>query len=137
VGIKLVFASKSLDEKNWVMDFGGLAAFKSWARYTFDHTLLVAIDDPQLELFKSMASLGLNDRGGVCDLRVVKNVGCEAFAEMAFEEMNKILVAYQLGNTYTSPTGETFSARYLLNLSVELQSAEVYEHAGNSAIYTA
>ena len=76
IGIRLVFESDTLDDRNWVMDFGGLKAFKEWAEYMFDHTLVVAQDDPHFDLFRDMATLGLQDRGGVCDLRVVEAVGC-------------------------------------------------------------
>ena len=31
IGIKLMFESETLDDRNWVMDFGGLKAFKEWA----------------------------------------------------------------------------------------------------------
>ena len=41
-----MFESDTLDDRNWVMDFGGLKAFKDWAEYMFDHTLVVAQDDP-------------------------------------------------------------------------------------------
>jgi 6-pyruvoyl-tetrahydropterin synthase len=30
IGIKLIFESETLDDRNWVMDFGGLKAFKEW-----------------------------------------------------------------------------------------------------------
>jgi 6-pyruvoyltetrahydropterin/6-carboxytetrahydropterin synthase len=38
IGIKLIFESETLDSRNWVMDFGGLKAFKEWADWQFDHT---------------------------------------------------------------------------------------------------
>ena len=77
IGIRLVFESDTLDDRNWVMDFGGLKAFKEWAEYMFDHTLVVAQDDPHRDMFEKMASLGLQDKGGVCDVRIVEGVGCE------------------------------------------------------------
>lgn len=126
IGIKLIFESETLDAMNWVMDFGGLKKFKDWADHMFDHTLVVADDDPQLELFKQMASLGLQDRGGVCDLRIVPAVGCEKFAELVYNKMTEIL-----DNAKEFPD----SSRYPINPMVRLKSVEVFEHAGNSAIY--
>lgn len=126
IGIKLIFESETLDDKNWVMDFGGLKQFKSWADYMFDHTLIIAEDDPQLELFKQMALLGLQDQGGVCDLRIVQGVGCEKFAELAYNKMNEIL------NTLKEFPDES---RYPINPELRLKSVEVFEHAGNSAVY--
>src|SRR5210317_1365316 len=76
IGIKLIFSSKTLDDRNWVMDFGGLKAFKDWAEYMFDHTLIVAEDDPLLKTFEELDQIagGYSDLG-VCDLRVVPAVG--------------------------------------------------------------
>lgn len=140
IGIKLIFESETLDDRNWVMDFGGLKAFKEWSEFMFDHTLIVAKDDPHLEKFKALAELGLNDVGGICNLRVVEAVGCEKFAELAYMAMNTILKAYQNGQkfSWTLPDGkssEYYSARYPVKQSVRLKSVEVFEHAGNSAIY--
>jgi len=135
MGIRLVFESSTLDDKNWVMDFGGLTAFKEWSEWQFDHTLIVARDDPHLKMFKQMAQLGPQDQGGVCDLRIVEAVGCEKFSELAYRTMNEILQAYQEGRGWTHPDGRVFEARYPVGQGVRLRSAEVFEHAGNSAIY--
>lgn len=127
IGIKLIFECDTLDERNWVMDFGGLKQFKQWAEYMFDHTLVVAEDDPELELFKNMAKIGKIDSDSVtaiCDLRVVPAVGCERFAEMAYIKMQEILDA-------------SIAAGTALNHTVKVKSVEVFEHAGNSAIYEA
>lgn len=134
IGIKLIFESETLDDRNWVMDFGGLKAFKEWSEWMFDHTLVVAEDDPHLEKFKALAGLGLNDRGGICDLRIVSATGCEKFAELAYTVMNQILTAYQAGKPITLVNKE-YSARYPVGKGVKLKSVEVFEHAGNSAIY--
>lgn len=135
IGIKLIFESETLDDRNWVMDFGGLKAFKEWSEYTFDHTLVIAQDDPHLEMFKQMAALGLQDKGGVCDIRIVEAVGCEKFSELAYKEMSKILSTFQNGGEYTLPNGKSFKARYPVGQGVKLRSVEVFEHAGNSALY--
>ena len=138
IGIRLMFESETLDDRNWVMDFGGLKAFKDWAEYMFDHTLVVAEDDPHLTMFQDMAKLGLQAEGGVCDLRVVPAVGCEKFAELAYSEMSKILHCFQTRQPYRLTKGttvETFEPRYPVGQGVRLRSVEVFEHAGNSAIY--
>lgn len=125
IGVRLVFECDTLDERNWVMDFGGLKQFKQWAEYMFDHTLVVAEDDPQLPLFKQMAEIGKIDAESVtavCDLRIVPAVGCERFAEMAYMKMQEIL-------------DESIADGTALNPTVRVKSVEVFEHAGNSAIY--
>lgn len=135
IGIRLVFESETLDDRNWVMDFGGLKAFKEWSEYMFDHTLVVAADDPHRKMFEILANFGLQDQGGVCDLRIVEAVGCEKFSELAYNEMQKILNLFQAGQEYQLPTGKSFTARYPVGSGVKLRSVEVFEHAGNSAIY--
>lgn len=134
IGIKLIFESETLDDRNWVMDFGGLKAFKEWSEWMFDHTLIIAEDDPHIEKFKALADLGLNDVGGICDLRIVPGVGCEKFAELAYIMMNTILLRFQSGG-YIFINDKQYSARYPVGKGVRLKSVEVFEHAGNSAIY--
>lgn len=139
IGIKLIFESETLDDRNWVFDFGGLKAFKDWSEHTFDHTLVVAEDDPCLETFKQLAALGLQDQGGICDLRIVPAVGCEKFAELAYCTMSDILESYQNGSTWEFTDARDnvhrYGSRYPVGQGVRLRSAEVFEHAGNSAIY--
>lgn len=122
IGVRIIFECDNLDDRNWVMDFGGLKKFKEWLEYMFDHTLVVASDDPYLQKFQDLAALGLQDRGGVCDLRIVPGVGCERFAEMAYNKLADMLNEWRKDGT-------------LLNKTVRVKSVEVFEHAGNSAIY--
>jgi 6-pyruvoyltetrahydropterin/6-carboxytetrahydropterin synthase len=96
------------------MDFGGLKEFKTWADWMFDHTLIIARDDPE---FDTLSALD----GKLAELRVVDGVGCEMFAKMCFEKLDDMLTK-----------GET---RYPINPSVRIKSAEVFEHGANSAIY--
>jgi len=149
IGIKLIFESETLDDRNWVMDFGGLKAFKEWSEWLFDHTLVVAHDDPFLHEFQRLAHLGTvapsgtgevtkikpHERGAICDLRIVEGVGCEKFAEIAYKSMQEILEAYQEGRGWTHPDGRVFEARYPTGKGVKLRSVEVFEHAANSAVY--
>lgn len=123
IGIKLTFECDTLDERNWVMDFGGLKDFKKWAENMFDHTMLVAEDDPHLPAFVELNNIsGGYDDNGVVDLRIVPAVGCEQFAFMAYNEMNAILKRLR-------------EEEKLLNPSVRIKSVEVFEHGANSAVY--
>jgi 6-pyruvoyltetrahydropterin/6-carboxytetrahydropterin synthase len=90
----------------------------------FDHTLLVAEDDPHLEYFKEMANIGSigNPMSALVDLRVVPAVGCERFAQLAYDKLSEILI-------------QQFYDGVLLNESVTVKSVEVFEHGANSAIY--
>jgi len=115
IGIKLIFECDTLDERNWVMDFGGLTEFKAWTEHMFDHTLCVAEDDPEFQ------TLMLLD-GNIADIRVVPAVGCERFAEMCYNKMSEIL-------------NQQIAEGTALNKTVRVKSAEVFEHGANSAIY--
>jgi len=80
-----------LDHRNWVWDFGGMKRAKNlidgmqpkeWMEYMFDHTVVVAEDDPDMQNFKDM-----HDRG-VIQLRVIEAVGAEKFAEFLYHKLN-------------------------------------------------
>lgn len=106
----------------------------------FDHTLVIGADDPHLEKFQALASLGLNDVGGVCDIRVVEAVGCEKFSELAYTTMQDILSTFQRGEGWElrdqqGKVLKTFGARYPVGAGVRLRSVEVFEHNANSAVY--
>ena len=132
IGIKLIFECDTLDDKNWCMDFGGLKEFKAWADGMFDHTLVVAEDDPMLDFFKHMNEIVdieskdhlsklPHERGALCDLRIVPGVGCEMFAKMAYDKMADLLASGGM--------------RYPINPTVRVKSVEVFEHGANSATY--
>jgi 6-pyruvoyltetrahydropterin/6-carboxytetrahydropterin synthase len=112
LAIRLEFEADELDERNWVVDFGSLKSFKRWLEDTFDHTLLVARDDPERGLLLTLGTLG------VAHVVLVERVGCEAFAQLIYEAAERWL----LENDY-SPR-------------VRMASVEVREHGANSAIYS-
>ena len=111
LAVKFVFAAKELDHCNWVVDFGGLKSLKGMLEDTFDHTLLVAEDDPMLAELKHLQKLKL------ARVVVVPACGCEKFAEMIAE------------CTMVWLKDNGFSPR------VQLVSVEVKEHGANSAIF--
>jgi len=78
LSFKFTFESDDLDSRNWVVDFGGLKALKKRLENTFDHKRVVASDDPELDYFSRL------HQAGVIDLIILKDVGCEKFAELAF-----------------------------------------------------
>ena len=114
LGFKLVFEWDSLDERNWVQDFGGLKELKDWLEDKFDHTIVVAKNDPQLGAIKDLG------RSGLARVVVMDNVGSEKFAEEVFKQMTIILE----------------KAKYMkksLNPTVRVRSVECFEHGANSA----
>ncbi len=79
------FAASELTKEGWVVDFGGLKELKQWLDQVFDHTFLIAQDDPELETFKAL------DQRGAIQLRVLPNPGMEGSAEYVYHEATKIL----------------------------------------------
>ena len=86
-----VYFEGDLDERNWVWDFGGMKRAKTqidgmspkaWMDYMFDHTLVVAEDDPELLAFQQM------DKAGVAQVRVIPATGAEKFAEYIYHKLN-------------------------------------------------
>jgi len=107
---KFWFGCNTLDDKNWVVDFGGLKDLKKILEKQFDHTLCIAGDDPLLEGFKSLHAA----RG--CDLRIMEDgVGIEKTAEWCLK------------------VSDTF-IRDLTNGRCWVEKVEVWEHDKNSAI---
>jgi len=109
--VKIVFGCSELDQNNWAMDFGGLKPVKLWLENTFDHKLLVARDDPNLNTLIALESVGL------ARVILVDSVGIESFARQIFLYTHQWL----------------FDEGYFNRIWVE--SVEVSEHEANSAIY--
>ena len=89
-----VYFEGELDHRNWVWDFGGMKRAKTlidgkspkdWMDYMFDHTLVVAEDDPELNAFQQM------DRAGVAQVRVIPATGAEKFAEYIYNKLNEFV----------------------------------------------
>lgn len=112
LAFRFVFVTERLDDRNWCFDFGDLKPVRAWLHEMFDHTTLVAEDDPHLPAFRTMAETGL------IQLRVLPAVGCEAVARLAFEHVAEYAASRTEGR-------------------VRLELAEVREHGGNGATYQA
>jgi 6-pyruvoyltetrahydropterin/6-carboxytetrahydropterin synthase len=107
---KFWFGCQGLDNKNWVINFGGLKEVKKVLQDQFDHTLCIAQDDPLLPSFIQLA-----DNGG-CQLRIMDGVGIEKTAEWCFKTVDPIIRGMSVGRCW-------------------LNRVEVWEHELNSAIY--
>lgn len=103
------FGGIRLDDKNWVVDFGGLKELEAWLRETFDHKTLVALDDPMMETFQKL------DADSIIDMVAVDGTGAEMFANMALEFSSE-LIEKQYGSRCW------------------VESVTVREHGANSAI---
>ena len=118
VSFKVKFEGE-LDHRNWVWDFGGMKRAKTkidglspkaWMDHMFDHTILVAEDDPHLEGFKTM------NEQGVAQVRIIPATGAEKFAEYIFHKLNDFVQVETQGR-------------------VKVVKVEFMEHSKNTAIY--
>ena len=108
-----------LDHRNWVWDFGGMKRAKTqidgmspkaWMDHMFDHTVIVAKDDPKLDTFQAMEVMG------IIQLRVVEATGAEKFAEFIYSKLNEFVHKETHGR-------------------VRVAQVEFMEHGKNTAIY--
>lgn len=110
---KFWFGGSQLDEKQWLVDFGGLKELKAILQDTFDHTWCVAADDPCLPIIKQL------EVAGAATLRIFENgVGIERAAEFCYKTASDFLK-------------EKYGDRCWVN------KVEVFEHQDNSATYSA
>lgn len=118
VSFKLWFEGE-LDERNWVWDFGGMKRAKGtidgmspkdWMDYMFDHTFIVADDDPFRDSFLKM------DEAGVAQVRIVPATGAERFAQFVYDKVGPFIETETEGR-------------------VKVIKVEFREHGKNSAIY--
>ena len=70
--------------RNWVVDFGSLKSLKAKLDEWFDHTCLVALDDPEYKLFQM-----LHDKH-LIKMVAVDRTGCEGLAEWLYSYVDEI-----------------------------------------------
>lgn len=104
------FACRELDEKNWVVDFGGLKQLKNWLEDSFDHKVVVDSADPKIDI------LYMLEQQGLAELTVMDGVGAEKFAQHAYDFADNLV--------YEMTGGRCWCVK-----------VEVAEHGSNSAIY--
>ena len=118
ISFKIIFEGE-LDERNWVWDFGGMKRAKNtidgvspkvWMDYMFDHTYIIAEDDPFLPEAIKM------DKAGIVQLRIIPATGAEQFAKFIYDKTSEFIKIETEGR-------------------VRVVSVEFREHAKNSAIY--
>lgn len=76
------FECDTLDARNWCMDFGGLKPLKEKLEDWFDHTLLVAEDDPNKDDLINLGKLG------IAKITFVEKTGCEGIADFLYDYIN-------------------------------------------------
>lgn len=112
LGFHFEFEADDLDARNWVVDFGSLKTLKDKLDDWFDHTCLVAQDDPEFHTFEKLHQIGL------IKMIVVERTGCEGIAKWLFEYINDI---WMVDNGYSG--------------RCRIVKVEVRETPSNSASY--
>lgn len=109
---KVWFSCETLDDMNWVVDFGGFGhnGLKEWMNNMFDHTLLIEVDDPYKDLWEQMGQMGL------AKVHFLEKMGCESLAKLVFDKFNKTLANQDAARC-------------------RVVKVEVFENDKNSAIY--
>ena len=79
------FDAESMDQPGWLVGFGDLKELEEYLVKMYDHTMLIAEDDPELTVFKEL------HQKGICDLRIVPDTSLEGSAKTALEKANQIL----------------------------------------------
>lgn len=84
--MKFYFGGDDLDARGWISDYGGLKELKAFLKDQFDHTTLVAEDDPELEFYKEM------ERRKLAKLTILPALGCEALADQLYRYVNAVYI---------------------------------------------
>ena len=114
LGFSFEFETTELDHRNWAVDFGSLKSFKHFLEDHFDHTTLIAQDDPDLPIFEDL------HKRKICKLVVVEKVGCEGLAAFLAEYLTEIWLPE---NGYAG--------------RIKVRKVEVRETGSNSAMWVA
>lgn len=86
LSFKFEFECDTLDVRNWAMDYGGLRPLKDKLEEWFDHTLLVALDDPMRHELLRLGHLKL------AKITEVDKTGCEGLADFLYRYVNGIFL---------------------------------------------
>jgi 6-pyruvoyltetrahydropterin/6-carboxytetrahydropterin synthase len=112
LGFYFEFECETLDARNWVVDFGSLKPFKEFLKENFDHTMLVAQDDPAFEQLEGL------HKAALAKMVVVEATGCEALSKFLHDYLNEIWLP-----------------EYYPNGGIRCRKVEVRETPANSAWY--
>jgi 6-pyruvoyltetrahydropterin/6-carboxytetrahydropterin synthase len=90
---KVWFEADSLDDMNWVVDFGGFGynGLKDWMNDMFDHTTLIQEDDPYKSYFEMLQVEGL------AKVHFLEKMGCESLCELVADKFNDTLSKQDAG----------------------------------------
>lgn len=86
------FSCEKVDQCGFVVDFGALGFVKDYFRLTFDHTHLIAIDDPDAGYFTA--------RPDLFDVRMVPDPSSEGLAKLIFKDVDELVRKMTAGRAF-------------------------------------
>lgn len=98
---------------NVVLNNRHLKDVRSVLRRQFDHTTLIAADDPQIALFEVLAERG------VIDLRIMISTGMQAAAAWVFDTVDSIVFEATKGRVWVSRVLARESRNNVITLTAE------------------
>ena len=103
---------KQLDEMDWIVDFGLFSrnGCKDWLNAMFDHTMLIAEDDPYKDIFEGLGTMGL------AKPVFLKRMGAESCAKLVFDKFSEVFANTEGGR-------------------IRVVKVECFENSKNSGIY--
>lgn len=113
--VEIIFWGSELDSRGWIVDFGDLRDVKKWLNDQWDHRILLAHDDPLIDQFKTLETLG------GCNINIMPKEygpGIELSCKFVYDMVDEII------NEKT-------------NGRCGVQQVRIWEHENNSAIYGA
>ena len=84
--MRFFFGTDHLDVRNWVADYGGMGELKQFLDDQFDHTLLVAEDDPHIDWYKEAK------KKGIANVITLPKLGCEGLSDQLYKYVNGIFI---------------------------------------------
>ncbi len=112
--VEVTFSCSELDDKGWVVSFGGLKDVRLWLESQWDHRLLISDQDPLLESIQHAKSIGLVDLN-IMDSSKGHGPGIEQSCKFVYDYLDPLI---------RSNTSER----------CWVKSVRIWEHENNSAM---
>lgn len=92
--IHITFTTLELDDKNFIVDFGGLRGLRDQLEHYFDHTLLLDEDDPQKTLFDALSEAGR------AKIHYLPSASAEGLSKFVFGLSNDYILNFTNGRVW-------------------------------------
>lgn len=90
--ITLVVGCLALDERGFVIDFGGMKEIRDWLHNNFDHTLLLDEDDPALPMLQK-----IQEHTHIAKIVVLPSASAEGIGRYVLQNVDA-MIRFMTGN---------------------------------------